>query len=304
MPHPPLSPATSSYRVVSTHKKDACILDVKNDQPIKAHLTRNLRPVCGDYVTLERFCNGNARVSGIIPRTNHFARADRKGHPQIIAANIDHNIIVVAVKPAPTRDLINRYLVASHTCHVTPLLVFNKADLDPNYFTKTAQCYRELGYKTFQVSAKNMNGIESLLREFAGKTSILVGQSGVGKSSLSRVVLKNNNLKTGDLSHKTGKGAHVTSVTRLYRLPDTTGFLIDSPGVWEYGLWNMSTQQVAAGFIEFHPYLDRCKFNDCSHLHEPGCAVQRAVDENQIMLDRYQSYVRIVKSMKKNHEKK
>lgn len=298
---PDSQPVNPIYRVVSTHKKDALILDLKTGRQFKAHLTRHLRPVCGDFVQLDQFKNDSSRITGIIPRRNHFARSDRKGRPQIIAANIDRNVIVVAVKPEPTRDLINRYLVASHHCGITPILVFNKTDLDPDFFTQTENQYRQLGYQTFRLSAKVAESVSPLLDELNGKTSILVGQSGVGKSSLSRIILRNDSLKTGDLSQKTGKGAHVTSVTRLYPLPDSNGFLIDSPGVWEYGLWHMKPQDIAAGFIDFQPLLGRCKFNDCSHLHEPGCAIRKAVASGEIAPQRYESYVRIVDSMK-HHE--
>jgi len=291
-------PTLSPFRVVSTHKKDAQILDLGTRERHKAHLTRHLRPVCGDYVTLDTFQNNSIRVAEVLPRINHFARSDRKGNPQIIAANIDRNVIVVAVRPEPTRDLINRYLVASHHCGIEPIVVFNKTDLDPDFFDATEKTVQKLGYQTFRLSAKQPESVQPLLEELNDKTSILVGQSGVGKSSLSRIILQDNSLKTGDLSHKTGKGSHVTSVTRLYPLPESEGFLIDSPGVWEYGLWRMTPQDIAAGFVDFQPYLGQCKFNDCSHLHEPDCAIREAVREGEIDPDRYQSYTRIVASMK------
>ena len=296
-PSPP-----SPYRVVSTHKKDAQILDVNTRERLKAHLTRHLRPVCGDYVQLDKFQNDSVRVAEVLPRRNHFARSDRKGNAQIIAANIDLNVIVVAVRPEPTRDLINRYLVASHHCGIEPLLVFNKTDLDPTFFDETEKTYRDLGYQTCRLSAKQPESVQPLLHALKDKTSILVGQSGVGKSSLSRIILQDDSLRTGDLSQKTGKGSHVTSVTRLYPLPDSEGFLIDSPGVWEYGLWRMTPQEIAAGFIDFQPYLGQCKFNDCSHLHEPDCAIRQAVEKGEIDPKRYQSYTRIVESMK-HHER-
>lgn len=284
--------------MVSTHRKDARILDLEKQRTLKAHLTRHQRPVCGDYVELDQFENDSIRVASVLPRFNHFARADRKGRPQIIAANIDRNVIVVAVRPEPTRDLINRYLVASHVCGITPILVFNKTDLDPDFFNDQEARYRQLGYQTFRLSAKQPQSVQPLLDELQDKTSILVGQSGVGKSSLSRIILHDESLKTGDISQKTGKGAHVTSVTRLYPLPDSNGFLIDSPGVWEYGLWRMTAQEIASGFIDFQPYLGQCKFNDCSHRHEPGCAILAAVERGEIDPQRYQSYTRIVEAMK------
>jgi ribosome biogenesis GTPase len=121
--------------------------------------------------------------------------------------------------------------------------------------------------------------------------------SGVGKSSISEIILENY-IKTGAISQKTGKGSHVTSVTQLYKIPDSNGYLIDSPGVWEYGLWKMDTDEIAAGFIEFDEYLGHCKFSNCSHVHEPECAVKQALTDKQITQSRYNSYLRIIDSMK------
>jgi len=284
------------YRVISTQKQTAMVINTKNGEQQSCFFARKSKPICGDYVEIQ--INKNEfLISNIIDRKNVFSRANHKGHPQNIAANVDNQIIVVAVKPEPTKDLINRYLIAAHLCKMNPIILFNKYDLNENYFKSTQELYQSLGYTTLSTSTKTGHCFKELLELMQGKTSIFVGMSGVGKSSISEILLKNE-LKTGKISNKTGKGSHVTSVTHLYQIPDSDGYLIDSPGVWEYGLWKMGEQEIAAGFPEIHAQLGRCKFSNCTHTHEPGCRIKLAVENNQINDLRYQSYLRIIDSMK------
>jgi ribosome biogenesis GTPase len=154
--------------------------------------------------------------------------------------------------------------------------------------------YRELGYQVLETSCKTVPGIAALESVLHDRTSILVGQSGVGKSSLANGLIPDLELQTGKLSRVTGKGTHTTTTTIMYSLPDS-GRLIDSPGVWEYGLWQMEQGDLAHGFIEFAPFLGHCKFNDCRHDSEPQCAVQAAVEAGSLEVRRYQSYLRLLK---------
>lgn len=285
-----------NFRISATQKKTATVINLADFTSTQVFFNRHLKPICGDYVTLSRDQNDD-RIDEILPRDNVFSRADNQGRKQHLAANVDQILIIVAVSPEPTRDIINRYLVAAELNHIEPILVFNKIDLKSDFFIHSAHSYRQLGYRVYLTSIKDKNSIQPLQHELKAKTTLLAGQSGVGKSSLSNQLFPSLNLKTGELAKKTGKGAHTTSVTQLYYDAAQNAFLIDSPGVWEYGLWQLSPIEIAAGFREFQDYLGACKFSNCSHSHEPNCAVIDAVADGKISESRYQSFIRICESM-------
>lgn len=259
------------------------------------------RPVCGDRVQLDEFDGRSAAVSAIDERRNIFARADARHRKQIIAANLDLLLIVLAVEPAPSRDLLERYLVAAHSLKIRPVIVINKADL----FAQREQtsggpfsrlnAYSDLGYDVVRTSCKGSPGIDALYPLLSDSISILVGQSGVGKSSLVNQLVPDLDLQTNALSRSTGKGRHTTTSTMMYQLHHHGGYLVDSPGVWEYGLWQLDRDELEAGFIEFHPYLGQCKFNNCLHDSEPACAVKAAVEDGAIAQWRYDSYCRLLR---------
>jgi len=257
------------------------------------------RPFCGDRVVVERADGQSTVVTEILTRSNEFARADARQHKQVIAANLDQVLIVVAAAPEPSTDLVERYLVAVHSLGIRPIIVRNKCelmgevDLAANSPLHHLDDYRELGYEVLATSCKGAPGIDAMRPVLTGKTSILVGQSGVGKSSLVNELLPDLDLQTGELSRVTGKGIHTTTTTIMYHLP-FEGRLIDSPGVWEYGLWKMDQAELTGGFTEFHPFLGHCRFNDCRHAGEPDCAVAKAVDTGSIRKWRYESYRRLL----------
>jgi len=257
------------------------------------------RPYCGDRVSVERADGQSAVVTEILPRTNEFARANARRRKQVIAANLDQVLIVIAAAPEPSTDLVERYLVAVHSLGIRPVIVLNKCELVGNVDLATnsplhhLDDYRELGYDVLATSCKGTPGIDAMLPVLGGKTSILVGQSGVGKSSLVNELLPDLDLQTGALSRVTGKGIHTTTTTIMYSLP-FGGRLIDSPGVWEYGLWEMEQTELTGGFIDFHPFLGHCRFNDCRHAGEPDCAVAGAVKSGSISKWRYESYRRLL----------
>jgi ribosome biogenesis GTPase len=256
------------------------------------------RPFCGDRVLVETMPDALV-LTEIRPRANEFARADARRRKQVIAANLDQVLIVIAPAPAPSADLVERYLVAVHSLGITPVLVVNKAEL----LTETPGTgngplgrldeYRDLGYPVLLTSCKGPSDTSALRPALEGKTSILVGQSGVGKSSLINSLLPDQDLQTGALSRVTGKGTHTTTTTILYRLP-CGGRLIDSPGVWEYGLWDLSQEELAHGFVDFRPFTGSCRFNDCRHMGEPECAIADAADRGAIRQWRLQSYRRLL----------
>lgn len=255
------------------------------------------RPVCGDFVRLDEDGAGGMAVREILPRRNAFMRADERQRPQVVAANLDQVAIVVAPRPQPTRDLLARYLVAVHSLGIRPLLVLNKAELVDQGEVFDAlprlEYLASIGYPLARTSCKGPPGLDELRPLLGDGTSILVGQSGVGKSSLVARLLPDREIQVGALSRATGKGTHTTTATTLYELPQG-GALIDSPGVWEYGIWELDPADLAHGFTEFRPYLGQCRFNDCRHDAEPGCAIKQAVASGSIPDWRHESYRRLL----------
>lgn len=259
------------------------------------------RPYCGDRVLVAVADESSLVVESVLPRKNYFVRTDDRLRQHIIAANLDQVLIVVATTPLPSRDLMERYLLAVHSLGIEPVIVYNKTDLQvaPGETAAGATVlahmpdYEALGYTVIRTSCKTEPGITGLQAVLKDRTSILVGQSGVGKSSLINQLIPDLRIQTGALSSATGKGTHTTTSTMLYQLTDG-GQLIDSPGVWEYGIWKLANGELAAGFIEFDPWLGKCHFNNCLHASEPGCAIKQAVKEDLIRDWRFQSYLRLL----------
>ena len=259
------------------------------------------RPFCGDRVLVAQADDASLVVEKILPRENNFVRTDDRQRKHIIAANLDQVLIVVATRPLPSRDLMERYLLAVHSLGIEPVIVYNKTDLQvaADETANGAQVlghmpdYEALGYNVIRTSCKTAPGISGLQSVLKNKTSILAGQSGVGKSSLINQLIPDQHIQTGELSNATGKGIHTTTSTIMYQLTDG-GYLIDSPGVWEYGLWKLDSAEIATGFIEFEPWLGRCHFNNCLHASEPGCAIKQAVADGYILDWRFQSYLRLL----------
>jgi len=275
------------------------VVELDGGEHIDCHFRRSVgRPCCGDHVEIEDDDAGAAVVSAILPRRNEFARADARQRKQVIAANLDRVLIVVAPAPPPSQDLVERYLVAVHSLGIDPVIVLNKVELfDPARVAEGPLAhlddYRALGYEVHVTSCKGPPGTAGLQDALTGRVSILVGQSGVGKSSLVNALLPDLELQTGALSRVTGKGTHTTTTTIMYTLP-CGGRLIDSPGVWEYGLWRLDRFELEAGFREFRDAARHCRFGDCRHAGEPGCAVRAAVDDGEVLRWRYDAYLRLL----------
>ena len=259
------------------------------------------RPFCGDRVLVDRADDTSLVVESILPRDNYFVRSDERQRQHIIAANLDQVLIVVAAAPLPSRDLMERYLLAVHSLGIEPIIVLNKTDIKVAANETAAGAtvlahmpdYESLGYTVIRTSCKTAPGITGLQSVLKDRTSILVGQSGVGKSSLINQLLPDLDIQTGALSTATGKGTHTTTSTMLYQFTGG-GYLIDSPGVWEYGIWKLNNNELAEGFVEFEPWLGQCHFNNCVHATEPGCAIKQAVADGHIRDWRYQSYLSLL----------
>jgi len=277
-------------------------LDVETDDGIlRCSRRKNTGTiVTGDYVLLEAVPPSEYVISAVLPRTSLLARPDFRGQMKAIAANLDRIFIVCSIRPELNEGLIDRYLVAAETLAITPVLVLNKIDLanedELTVIRDRVSIYAELGYELIESSAKNQHGINTLMESLHTRTSIMVGQSGVGKSSLVNELLPGMNIKTKEISEKHNKGTHTTSASRLYHLPNG-GSLIDSPGVREFGMWQVSEQELFNGFVEFRPYQGLCKFSNCQHRAEPQCAILDAIEKKEISEIRYESYKRILESL-------
>ena len=258
--------------------------------------------VCGDKVRWGRNARGDCIVQDRLPRHTELARPDGRGRKKVIAANVDQILIVTAPQPAFNPGLVDRYLVAAEALGITPVIVLNKMDLldddTRRQLTPLLDEYRTLGYRVVETSIKPpITGLDNLTTTLEGHTNIFVGQSGVGKSSLINAILPDAEARVGAISEATGKGTHTTTTAWLYPLPGDRGSVIDSPGIREFGLWNIDPHQLANGFREFRQMADQCRFRDCLHRNEPGCAVRAAVEEGRISPRRYESYLRILETV-------
>lgn len=254
--------------------------------------------VPGDIVIWRSGNAHNGVIEACLPRHSLLERPDSFGRVKPIAANIDQILIVVAVQPAPQTNLIDRYLVAAELMRVRPVLVLNKADLIDDDNRKALNdmlaVYHGLNYlNTTIISSRHhpaqLGDLPTLIKDH---TSIVTGQSGVGKSSLINALLPDANLNIGELSYSTGEGTHTTTQAKLFHLPNG-GQLIDSPGIREFGLWHINPEELQRGFIEINKASHECKFRDCQHLAEKDCAVLNAVQQGTIQAQRFESFLRI-----------
>lgn len=274
-----------------------CEVESEPNRRFECTLPRQLAPVCGDSVTYRIKEDGEGHLVAVEPRRNSFPRVDRRGRPRVIAANLDVVLVVLACEPAPTRFIVDRYLVAIHSVGMEAVLVANKADLDGHgELMQRLSPYAALGYPLVETCAKTELGMDQLRANLHARTGILVGQSGVGKSRIARCLLPGVDIASDALSRATGKGRHTTTTARLFHLPQG-GSLVDTPGVWEYGLWQMPRETIESGFVEFRPFLGQCRFRDCRHLSEPGCAVREAGGRGDISERRMQAYRQILGEM-------
>jgi ribosome biogenesis GTPase len=263
--------------------------------------------VCGDKVLWRRGKETQHSISGVIEavheRKSVLSRPDVYDGVKPIAANISQILIVSSVLPAFNADIIDRYLVAAEQTGITPVILLNKVDLldDSNReaIEKQLNIYRNIGYQVTYVSNETGEGIADLKLQLSQHTSVFVGQSGVGKSTLTNTLMPELEVMTKVVSENSGLGQHTTTVARLYHF-EQGGDLIDSPGIREFGLWHLSPEQVSNGFIEFDEYLGTCKFRDCKHQNDPGCALVAAKNEGKIFPERLTSFQKILASLGDN----
>lgn len=242
---------------------------------------------CGDLVTIKLTDKHEGVVESTLPRKTLLYRSNAF-KSKMLAANVTQVVIVLATQPSFYEALLNRCLIAAEAAHINALIVLNKCDLADNDSAKQKLAlYTSLGYQVVPLSAKE--DISSLTPYLSNHTSILVGQSGMGKSTIINALLPSASVRTQEVSSVLDSGKHTTTATHLYHL-DANSQLIDSPGLQEFGLHHLSTGELEHAFVEFRPFLGKCRFNNCKHLQEPDCAITGALETNQITPERLAIY--------------
>jgi ribosome biogenesis GTPase len=246
--------------------------------------------VAGDQVIFQATDNNKGIVTALFKRDNMLKRSNK-----LIATNIDELCLIVAIEPHYQFDLIDRYLIVAENQNLPIRLIVNKIELSSNIKQVKIDfaMYEAIGYPVSYLSVKAQTGIDTLKAQLNDKTQIFLGQSGVGKSSLINELIPELNLRVNQISTKSKLGKHTTTNTTLYHIP-SGGDLIDSPGVREFHLDNLSNKEILNGFKEFKPFINQCKFRNCAHINEPNCGVKNALETDDIHPKRYVSYLALI----------
>ncbi|MCK4674616.1 MAG: small ribosomal subunit biogenesis GTPase RsgA [Gammaproteobacteria bacterium] len=297
--------STQTARVVSHHGRQL-FAETENLEIIKCKIRQNLGDIaCGDHVLVQQTQEKTQQagdtqnvVVAIKQRTNLLLKTGFAGATKPVAANIGQILIVTAIRPKPNPYLIDRYLTAAENLPAKALLVINKIDLIDSATKQIAEdltsLYQSIGYRVISTSIKQNIGIDELSEALSNTTSILVGLSGVGKSSIVKAILPKEEIKIGETSEASGEGKHTTTVSALYHLKDS-GIIIDSPGVRDFTPINKSQDEITHGFIDVRQFNGACKFSNCSHQNEPGCAMRQAVKDGKLNQQRFNNYLRLLK---------
>jgi ribosome biogenesis GTPase len=262
---------------------------------LKLQKESSLKLAVGDEVVITRDSTlSQWAIEEILPRRSKLSRKAPAGAygERIIAANVDQVVLVfAAAKPEPHLRMIDRFLVIAEANEIEALIVVNKVELvDPDEARAKFAVYESIGYAVHFTSVKAKVGLEKLHDTLVGRTSVLTGPSGVGKSSLMNSMYPGLNLRVGEISESVNKGRHTTVGALLHPLPDA-GYVVDTPGLREVGMWLLSPDELAHCFREFRPLASECRFADCTHREEPGCAVTAAVASGGVARERYESYL-------------
>ena len=293
--------STQTARVISHHGRQL-YAETSNFEKIKCKIRQNLGDIaCGDYVVIQQALDTTGESQNVViavkERSNLLKKTGFAGAIKPVAANIGQLVIVTALNPKPNPYLIDRYLTAAENLPARALIVLNKIDLANDESKKIVKdltdLYQGIGYRVIGTSIKRNIGLEELSAALSNTTSILVGLSGVGKSSIVKAILPKEDIKIGETSEATGEGKHTTTVSALYHLKDD-GIIIDSPGVRDFTPDSNSLDEITRGFVDVRQFSGACKFSNCSHQHEPGCAMRQAVADGRLNEQRFNNYLRMI----------
>lgn len=286
---------------------DGNIVECKIKGNFRLKGIRSTNPVAvGDRVEIIRNQEGTAFISAIEDRRNYIIRKSQNLSKQshIIAANVDQAFLIVTVNyPQTSTTFIDRFLASAEAYSVPVVLVFNKTDLlseeERHYQDMMMTLYETVGYQCVAISAEKGDGVDTLLPLLHDKITLLSGNSGVGKSTLINRILPGVNLRTAEISDSHNTGMHTTTFSEMLLLPDG-GYIIDTPGIKGFGTFNMEPEEISGFFKEIFRFSKDCRFNNCTHTHEPGCAVIKAVEDHYIAASRYQSYLSMLNDKDEN----
>lgn len=290
---------TGSWYVVKTD--DGRMVECKIKGNFRLKEIRSTNPIAvGDRVSISVNPEGTAFITAIEDRKNYIIRraSNLSKQSHIIAANLDQCMLVVTINyPETSTIFIDRFLATAEAYRIPVCLVFNKVDLysddETRYLDALINLYTHLGYACYKVSALTHTGIDDIKAALAGKVTLFSGNSGVGKSTLINAILPEQQLKTGEISVAHNKGTHTTTFSEMYPV-DGGGYLIDTPGIKGFGTFDMEEEEVGHYFREIFEFSANCKYNNCTHRHEPGCAVREAVEKHYISESRYTSYLNML----------
>lgn len=296
---------TGSWYTVKTDDGNIVESKIKGNFRLKG--IRSTNPVAvGDRVEIIRNQEGTAFISAIEDRRNYIIRKSQNLSKQshIIAANVDQAFLIVTVNyPQTSTTFIDRFLASAEAYSVPVVLVFNKTDLlseeERHYQDMMMTLYENVGYQCVAISAEKGDGVDTLLPLLHDKITLLSGNSGVGKSTLINRILPGVNLRTAEISDSHNTGMHTTTFSEMLLLPDG-GYIIDTPGIKGFGTFNMEPEEISGFFKEIFRFSKDCRFNNCTHTHEPGCAVIKAVEDHYIAASRYQSYLSMLNDKDEN----
>ncbi len=290
---------TGSWYTVKTD--DGRIVESKVKGNFRLKGIRSTSPVAvGDYVDIIMNPEGTALISAIDDRKNYIIRkaSNLSKQSQIIAANLDQALLIITIKqPETSTTFIDRFLAGAEAYRVPVVLVFNKTDLlgddERHYQQQMVELYETIGYPCIEISAETGMGIDQLQTLLKQKVTLVSGNSGVGKSTLINAIIPHADQRTAEISNAHGTGMHTTTFSEMIELAEG-GYLIDTPGIKGFGTFDIEREELTSYFKEIFEFSKDCKFNNCTHTHEPGCAVLQAVENHYISVSRYQSYLNML----------